>query len=393
MKKFLKGILIFIIIGIISFVIFKLSDKYKLKILKNNIECTIVTKGCKNAKALVYDGGNVYIGYKHSIKLIDNEGKEKNIYESSGDIEDIEIADDKIFIIANDKLIVYSIEENNERVIISSLPKGGNDIDRKLLVNDRKLYLSINAKSNAGILEGEEIENIPTEHNEDIGNGALYVVNLDNYSIDLYASGIRGITGLDTNSKGQLYGIFSGMLEDETRGVKRDKDYIYLLEKDKWYGWPDFSGGDYITSPRFAGDDLVKPLLSNIKSKVVPGPIYVNKDVNSIRELAIDKVGIVLPKNGMVFWDKNNQSVYCLTENKALIEVLKLTDDSYIEDLVFTDDGLFILDSSTGCIYNLHTNSNILRFNLPLAIRIYIAILLISIVSIIFLKKRDKKIN
>ena len=45
------------------------------------------------------------------------------------------------------------------------------------------------------------------------------------------------------------------MLDTTVRGIKNDRDYIYEINGDRWYGWPDYSGGDPITSPRFTDGD------------------------------------------------------------------------------------------------------------------------------------------
>ena len=53
-------ILMVILLGALS--LYKLSNKYDLNILKSNIDCTIVVKGCEKARALSADDDkNIYI--------------------------------------------------------------------------------------------------------------------------------------------------------------------------------------------------------------------------------------------------------------------------------------------------------------------------------------------
>ena len=71
-------ILMVILLGALS--LYKLSNKYNLNILKSNIDCTIVVKGCEKARALSADDDkNIYIAFSDYIKSVDREGKEKLI--------------------------------------------------------------------------------------------------------------------------------------------------------------------------------------------------------------------------------------------------------------------------------------------------------------------------
>ena len=88
----------------------------------------------------------------------------------------------------------------------------------------------------------------------------------------------------------------------EQRPINRDFDYLYKIDKGKWYGWPDFSGGDPISSPRFKGQNVVLPLIKNPPNKIVSAPIYQYSDVGIIKYLAIDKEGRILDKNTKVLF-------------------------------------------------------------------------------------------
>ena len=59
---------------------------------------------------------------------------------------------------------------------------------------------------------------------------------------------------------------------------------IYIARKGQWYGFPDFSGGDYISSPRFNVENYGRD-----STKFLFWPQCINKNVDSLKELAIDR--------------------------------------------------------------------------------------------------------
>ena len=65
------------------------------------------------------------------------------------------------------------------------------------------------------------------------------------------------------------------MEDSGVRAVKDDVDYIYDIKERAWYGWPDFSGGDPITSPRFSdGTNKLSFVIANHPTEVTLGPRY-----------------------------------------------------------------------------------------------------------------------
>ena len=422
MKKFLRFSIISVLIVTAAFAVFKISNKYRVSILKGDIDCTIITKGCEGAKAITVDEeGSIYIAYKDSIKKIDSEGKEKLLYkEKDLNIEDLACVDKKLYFISNDKIESYSLVNNDVETVISGIPKGGNDIERKLLSKDKELFISIGTVTNSGISESGSGDISPIEitlsgvnygsektgafkdngvsSNEgekivgsEIGNGAVYRIDLENKSTSLFASGIRGITGLDYDSEGNILAVFSGMKNEGLRAVNRDRDYIYKLAKGEWYGWPDFSGGDEISSPRFKGEELIKPLLQNPPKRVVAGPFYQGSSVDSLKELSIDKKGLILPKDSLLLWDKSENTISAINKEGVYYRVLKASDDSYIKDIIYNNKEFLILDSTIGCIYSLHEKEGLLGFKLPTAVWAFIFLLTFVLLIVAVLKFTNLK--
>ena len=419
MRKFLRYSIIAILIVTAAFSVFKISNKYSMSILKGDIDFTVISKSCENAKAIATDDNkNIYIAYSDWLKAIDSEGKEKILFKNKElNIEDIVYYENKIIYISGDKLEEYSLENASVKTLYSGIPKGGNGIERKLLLKNDSIYLSIGGATNSGISQGKEFDlspiditltgvnykdtgafkenGIPSYPGEKIskvsfGNGALYYIDLKNNKVNLYSSGIRGITGFDFNSKDEMMAIFSGMKNEGLRPVNRDKDYIYKVEMSKWYGWPDYSGGDPISSPRFKGEEIIQPLIENPPRKVIEGPIYQHKTLDTLKELAIDTEGAILEKDSLLFWDKEEAMICALSPEKVYFKVLKVKDSSEIKDIIFNKDEFLILDSSLGCIYRICQKQGMLGFKLPIEIWIFILALTFILLSIVVLKLTKK---
>lgn len=387
MKKVLILIIIYIGIGIVAFSIFKMSNKYELKIIRNNMDCSVLVKGCSFAQAIAVDDQNtIYIGYKDSIKIIDNRGKFKELYHSGQEeLEDLVYKDSNLYFISKDSIKKVSITDGHMSVILTDIPKGGNGIKRKLLVKDKKLYLSVGAVTNSGVKEDGSLEVIPADK-EEIYNAAIFEIDIKQNKSNMFATGIRGVTGIDVNSKGEIIAIFSGMKNEGNRPVNRDRDYFYRIEKNTNYGWPDYSGGDPIDSPRFKGKDIVKPILQKEPLKLVNGPIYQSKYLDSLREMAIDREGKLLTKDSILFWNSNEQSLCDLTENNIVHDILKLNKNSQINDIVYSKEGFYILDQGLGCIYQIKQRHGFLRFELPIEAIVFICVLMVTILAI-FIRK------
>lgn len=414
MKKFLRYIIISIFIVVIAFSVARISNKYSLTIMRSDIDCEVISKGCEGAKSLAVGEGYIYVAYDHEIKEIDSEGKERTVYRNKNlNIEDMVYLNNNLIYVSNDSIENFSLSDNKVDILCCGLPLGGNGIDRKLLLKGEELFIAIGAVTNSGIAEdeaydlspisielnglnyngtgafkkfGEESYNGEKIKKAIIGNAAVYKIDLKKEQIDLFATGIRGITGFDVNSKGEIISVFSGMKNEGARPINRDKDYIYKIEENRWYGWPDFSGADPINSPRFKGKEVVDPLIKNPPTNVVDAPLYQHSEVDSLRELAIDKDGSILDQDTFLCWDKKEAAISNLNINGASSKVIELKENSNIEDIKYIKGKFLILDSGIGCIYNVHEKEGILGFEIPAIIWIFIFLLLVAILLIIILK-------
>lgn len=428
MKHFFKYIIIAVLTVIVSFIIFQFTEKYKINLLSEEIEWSIYEKGVNNAVDFEKSHDCTYAAYKNSIRKIKNEGTETTLFkDESLNIEQILLYNTKLYFLSDDKLYEYDIKKDKLQIILEEIPHKGEYMDRRIIINHNNLLLSIGSATNSGIAEiGESnnLEDIPYEKSpiniilngnnygenktgaymaygnsslkgqkikaEKFGNSSIIEVNLKDKKSSLYACGIRNITGWDTDSEGNLLCLVGGAENKGCRPINKDSDYLYKIDKGKWYGWPDYSGGDPIDSPRFRSDKTVARIIKNPPNNIVSAPLYVFQKVNSVKYLAIDKEGDILEKNSLIYYDCSKNMICSLNFNGVMKELLKLKNNSEIENIKIRDGSAYILDSSTGCIYRMQGYNDKIIFNMPIEVAIALMIIMIAVV-ITFICKSNKK--
>lgn len=430
MKRFLKFIILAVIIVALAFGVYKFSRQYRMNILKNNISWSVECKNCKNATAFDKDENkNTYVAYDNYIKVIKEDGREEVLIQSKlFKIESIIFYNNKLYFISEDNLYEYDPKNKNLKSILQGIPYEGKYLDRNLIIKDSKLLISIGSATNSGIASydsnyskgnipydkssmditlnginygkdktgafmpyGNSSKNGQKVRAEKLSNSCVVEINLENNKPSLYASGIRNVKGWDLDDEGKLIGIIGGMENTGERPVNRDFDYLYKIDKGKWYGWPDFSGGDPISSPRFKGEKLIPSLIANPPNKIVSAPIYQYSSVGSIKYLAIDKEGKILDKNTKIYFDNKENIIGAITMESIKFDLLKLRDESKIKGIKYSEGDIYILDSGIGCIYKLQSNDSNLKFNLPKSIYIFMGTLLVTLICLVVIKLYLKK--
>lgn len=425
MKKFMQFSIVAIIIVTISFGIFKFTSKYNLDVIHQNIEWSIGVKGYEDARSFDYsDDGNLYIAFKDTIRIIDSNGKDEVIIKENFDILDILCSENKLFIATDNRVVEYDLENDEIIELITDIPNNGMNKETKLLMKDNILYVSIGSNTNSGIVneKGEAYDKptigltltginygesktgifspfaVSTEAGEKVkdsslGNGSIMAYNFEDKKTSIYSHGIRNINGWDIDSSGDIKGIVGGMEDLGERPIKDDKDYIYEFKEKAWYGWPDYSGGDPITSPRFTNDKKVEFLIENHPNKIPPKPIYQHKDVSSLNGFAIDTQGEFFLKDTMVFADNKEGLLYSLSDKGIVNELVDLGDESHIEKIKFYKNSFYVLDSEVGCLYNLQLKNQVGVFNLPIEVWLFVISLLIVLLICGIFKLNKKKVK
>ena len=424
MKRFLKFLVFSTLVVSISFGIYEINNKYTIDIINKNIGWSINNKGIKDAKSFDFDeNGNLYIAFSDSLKIIKEDNKEETLIKKKDfNIYDMVIYKNEIILATGRDIVKYNYENDKIIELIKDLPNLGENKYTKLLIEDDILYITIGSNTNSGILDKDSTDcDVPSfewvlsgENYGDNNTGAFVEYGIQNKSgekvkegtisngtilsydftsgkISTFATGIRNIEGLDFNNEGKIIAIVGGMEDKGSRAVKDDKDYIYEIKENAWYGWPDYSGGDSITSPKFSdGTNKLEPVISNPPTKTPYGPIYQHYNLSSLKGLAVDREGNILGQDVIVFADNKENYLYSLGKNNVANKIVDLGDNSKVEVIRCYKDGIYVLDSKVGVLYKLESTGNKTIFKLPIIIWGFIIVFIVALIIAEVLKYNKK---
>lgn len=423
MWRFLKFVVFSIIIVTLSFGIYKLSNRYDLNLIYKNVDWSINTKGLEGAVSFDFDKeNNLYIAFKNTIKMINKDNKEEILlYDKCLNIYDIACYNDDIIIASDNRVLLYDVNKEQYTELINGLPNNGLNYKTNIILNGEYLYVSIGSNTNSGVVDennknedkasfewestgigysnnyaftpfGEGITEGQKIKENALSNASILRYDLNSKEFITYATGIRDVEGLAVNSIGKLTAIVGGMEDNGVRAVKDDVDYIYDIKEKAWYGWPDFSGGDPITSPRFSdGTNKLSFVIANHPTEVTLAPRYQHDKVSALSGLTIDYEGKCFPKDTVIFADNVENYIYVLTEDDASKAILALDKESHVEKIRYNDANIYILDSKGGCLYKIGGQVNTTIFNLPNVIWIFIIVFVMSIIIALMYKIKIRK--
>lgn len=423
MWRFFKFLIFSIIIVSASFGIYKFSNKYNLNLIYENIDLSIKTKGLGGAVSFDFDKeNNLYIAFKNTIKRINKDNKEEILVNDKFlNIYDIACYNNDIIIASDNRVLLYDVNKEEYLELINDLPNNGLNCKTNIILDGEYLYISIGSNTNSGVVDeknkneekasfewkstgigydnkyafvpfGEKVIEGQKIKEDVLSNASILRYDLNNNEFITYATGIRNVEGLAVNSLGKLTAIVGGMEDTGVRAVKDDVDYIYDIKEKAWYGWPDFSGGDPITSPRFSdGTNKLSFVIANHPTEVTLGPRYQHDKVASLKGLSIDYEGKCFPKDTLIFADNVDNYIYVLTENDTAKAIVSLDKESYIEKIKYNNASIYILDSKVGCLYRIGGQINKAIFNLHNVIWIFIVVFVMSIIVALMYKSKTKK--
>lgn len=127
------------------------------------------------------------------------------------------------------------------------------------------------------------IPNIPYEIRKKYikASGSLIRANLDGSNLEQIAWGFRNPAYLKFDNSGQLYAVNNGYNAIGSRPIENATDDFYYITPDLWYGWPDYSGGEPVNSPRFTPIGGVEPTLIFKNQPNIPPKPFVTFPPNS----------------------------------------------------------------------------------------------------------------
>ncbi|MCH3963911.1 MAG: hypothetical protein LKE46_06515 [Clostridium sp.] len=402
-----------------------------VKLKNNGLNCELKYKDLKGAVDFTSDQyGNYYIAYKFKIQFIDNSGRSYNIIENKNfDISSIDYKDGKLYYASRDKIYCYSINDHKNTVFVSGIPNYG-DYNRSMVrTRGNYLYVSVGAATNSGVVgkDNKWRSEKPYVHDvtpKDItlkginfdggstgafqssgtksingqvipghfpGNASIIAYNMNNGHGSTFAWGIRNVEGMDFNGNNNLVCSVGGMENRGERPVSGDNDYIYEVKKGFWYGWPDYSGGDPVLSPKFRGKNNLGFLLENHPTMNPPSPIYQNDRVSSLGAVAVDTSGNIGEKNCIFFYNKADNSLYSFKSPKVEKNEIEFDRNSSIENIKIYGKSLMILDGQNGYLYSIngHEHESIKKFKQYNNIYIYLISVIVFTIILILRVKRD----
>lgn len=433
MKKLLKVLSMLVLISASVFAIQFYFDKTHPKIqveLKDNVlSCSLKYSGLKNSVDFTVDEkNNYYIAYKNKIQIIKENGKSYDIFKDPElDIHSIDYFKNNLYYSSKDKIYCYNMKQNKNTVLLDNLPNYGDYKDSLLKVRGEYIYISIGAATNSAVVgdDNKWVKKNFYAHDvtpEDItlrginfgkykrgafqsyntkslkgqivpqhfpGNASVIVYNIKNDSSETFAWGIRNIGGMDFTSNNKLICSVGGMENRGSRPVIGDTDYIYDIEKSIWYGWPDYSGGDPVTSPKFKSvkGSPLQFILDNHPSTNPPAPLYQHKSVGTIGTLAVDANGDLKSRDCIFFYDNSDNMIYSFRGAGSPLAEVKFKDISKISSIKIYDKSLLTLDGESGYLYSIKRG----KINVKPEVNksIYLYLLLTVILGIILILKNQ----
>lgn len=392
-----KTIGFIVIIATMAFALFSLKSslsEYRITVKDEAIKSQILFKGLSGAIDFTRNSeGNYYVAFKDSVQYIDKTGKAYRVFENKKlSITSLDYNNSVLYYASGTFVYSYNLKTKENSEIIKNLPNYG-DYNKSLIrINGEYLFVTIGSASNSGVvgLDNSWIEDYPQNHDvspksitikginfgdektgsfvsyktKNIkgqiitdhmpGNSSIIIYNLKTGAQGNFAWGIRNMKGIDFNSEGKIVVAVGGMEDRGLRPVKGDSDYIFEIKKNAWYGFPDYTGGDPISSPKFKGKDnsTIPFILDQHPTTNPPAPIYQHSAVDSLVGLSVDKNGMIGDKDCIYFYEKNDNSIYSLNKINALKEKINFGDATYISSMKLFNN-LILLDSKSGYLISM----------------------------------------
>lgn len=159
------------------------------------------------------------------------------------------------------------------------------------------------------------ISNLPFEVRKAVykATGSILRANLDGTHLELYAWGFKNPVRLKFDEAGRLFATNQCFDDRGSRPVANASDQIYQIFQGLWYGWPDYSAGEPLTTDRFTPDGRrpLEFLLTNHPnvpplpfakfppdSTVMGFDINYNADFGNLGDFFVAEFGSVWPSLG-----------------------------------------------------------------------------------------------
>lgn len=217
-----------------------------------------------------YKYGNLYVSHKGKITVIKKDGTRQDIISglpSYGDYSNSRVTfgtDNKIYfglgtatnsgVVGLDNLWVTDYPFFHDYPADYIMLYGQNFETNDLLSPTQNIVLT-------GAFSPYSVPNQPYEIKKGIlkASGSILRANLDGSQLEVVASGLRSPSYIKFDGSNRLFVSNNGYDVRGSRPIANAADEFQLITPGSWYGFPDYSGGEPITSPRFKPDGAPQP--------------------------------------------------------------------------------------------------------------------------------------
>ena len=276
-----------------------------------------------------YNNGNIYVSHRGHITVLGADGIRKDII--SGLPSNGDYTNNKVEFGPDGKLYFGQGAVTNSGVV-------GQDNhwvrDNAFLHDHPGSYIMLRgqnfASNNMLLSEGEEeiiytgafspygVSNTPYEVRKGITKATASILraNPDGTGLELYAWGLRNAVRLKFDQSGKLFAANQGFDARGSRPIANATDHMYIINQGLWYGWPDYSAGEPVTSRRFIpeGGKPVEFLLANHPNAApIPFAIFPSNsnimgfDINYLREFG--EIGDIFMAEFGSTWQDNSMVI------------------------------------------------------------------------------------
>lgn len=236
---------------------------------------------------LAYREGNIFVSHKGTITAIRPDGTKENIIAglpSNGDFSNSNVAFDlngRIYfgqgtvtnsgVVGQDNQWIYQYPFAHDYPGTFIMVNGQNFESDNILVGSRET-------ASTGAFSPFGVRNMPYEVKKGLikASGSILSSYPDGSRLELVAWGLRNPARIKFDEEGRLYAANHGFDIRGSRPIANAPDDFHQIIPNIWYGWPDFAGGEPVTSSRFKPEGEAQPefLLTN-HPNIPPRPLAV----------------------------------------------------------------------------------------------------------------------
>lgn len=224
-----------------------------------------------------YHNGDIYISHKSIITVIRRSGERQDIITglpSFGDYSNSRVAfgmDNKMYFGLGTATNSGVVGTDNPWVLSNPLfcdrPGSYILLNGQNFSTNNMLLLDSNAIALTGAYSPYDVSNTPYEVRKGVtkASGSILKSNLDGSKPELVAWGLRNPAHIKFDEQYRLFVANTGCDIRGSRPIANAPDEFQYITPGTWYGWPDYVGGEPVTSTRFRPEGGPQPefLFSN----------------------------------------------------------------------------------------------------------------------------------